>query len=437
VTTFSVGAPRALAAIFVCIVLAPCARAASSDQSPDQSFAFEDLGFTTLHPADARSSALPSLAASTADPAALIHNPAGLGRIKRMSAMAAFAYDRSQVTLDTGSGPTGSPVEVVRLSFAGAAVPLPVARGSLVPAIAIHRMVSSERNIEYSRPNEANAPDRYSMQQTGGTYSYGLGVGFDLSAALSTGFSAFLLDGSARSLVQYNVGALPGTEPHTYVLSDTDTQLSGYGMRVGVELYALRNLQIGVCLTSPVVINTKANQLVETTQTVPNDIGSFERVTATTSTRYQVPYRVDTAIAVPLHSLLLTAQMGFQDWAKATIDKHHLATQNFDSVLRRTLEFSAGAEWSVSPWPLRLRAGFSHAETPYAYLDTDRIRDGGLERITAESGRTRVTAGAAVLIRASVVVEASFSRTTATRSSASLTEDDRNTFATLQGSYWF
>lgn len=439
-TSPGAGVARLLATAVLVLALQPPAPArAQSQQGPDEAIVFEDLGFTDPRPAGARGTAFPALAASAADAAALVYNPASLGRIKRISALADVANDRSRLSLDYGRGPWGNDSETTRLGFAGAAWPVPVVRGSLVPAVAVHRMYSSDRQLNYSRVNVPdNRAENYEMDQTGSAYAYTLGVGFDLSAAFTTGFSAFLLHGNTRSFEQFDWTS--ATDPggtHRYVLQDTHSHLTGFGFRAGMEMYALRHVQIGVCLTSPIVVDARSDRRVETTVSVPDSIGSFDRSTETFTTRYRIPYRVDGAIAVPFHPLLVAVQVGYTNWSRAMVDRHRIATMGTDTVLRPVLEVSGGIEWSVGSWPLRLLAGVSQSPTPLKYLETDRVDHVGLEPILDQSGRTRVSAGFALLMRSSWVLEASFSRTTGRRRSVSLADDYHATYTVLQGSYWF
>ncbi|HEX5131607.1 MAG TPA: outer membrane protein transport protein [Candidatus Krumholzibacteria bacterium] len=408
-------------------------------QAPDRAIEFDDLGLTESARPGTRGAALPALVAAANDATALIYNPAGLVRVRRPHGMLALANGNSRLQLDYGTGPAGERVSSSHLDFAGIAFPLPVLRGSLVPALSIHRAFSSARDLAYTRDNTRDGrSENYSLQQTGATYAYTLGVASDLSSTLSVGASVFVLDGRVDALRQYDWQPLV-TNPsaHHFVLEDTEAGVSGYGANIGLQLFLNERIQIGVRFATPTVVKLHATGVREETIQIVNDVGSYQRADTDNSTEYILPYRVDTGVAIPLGLFYVTAEARFANWSNAAIDGQHVLTQQSDPVLRRVVTLAAGIEWSVATLPLRVRAGIEHSPSPLAYLQTDRIDNDALEPLTSQSGRLRLSAGAAVLVRERITLDAAYSHSSGTRSAPTVSDDYSAAQVSLQGSYWF
>ena len=431
-------------AAFILIVVAlgsigPGGVGIARGQAADRAIEFEDLGFTRPGEPGVRSSALRAFAASATDATALVLNTAGLARVKRVHGGVAFAYDGSRVEVDYGNGATGDDLGALRLAFAGVAFPIPVLRGSLVPAVSVHRAFTSDLAIDYARDNAADGrSETFAMEQRGATYAYSLGVGTDLSSALSAGVSVFGLDGSIDTQRQYDWQPLV-TDPaeHTFVLEDIASDVSGYGAQIGMQLFLHERASVGIRFNTPTIVNIRSAGVREETRQVDNDVGSFVREETDVSTEYILPYRVDGAIAVPVRSLLMTAQVSYMNWGEAAIDGRRILTQETDPVLDAVVGFGGGVEWSPARLPLRLRAGFEHAPAPLRYLQTDRIDNDRLDRVQAESGRTRIAAGAGLLLRSRIVVDAAWVHTSGSRESNILRDQYRASLVSVQGTYWF
>ena len=412
---------------------------AAHAQNPARTAEFEDLGFTEPVEIGARASAMRTFAATADDATALVLNPAGLARIKRPQGEIAAAHQSSRLRLDYGRGPTGNAAGTTRLAFAGVAFPLRVLRGSLVPAVSVHRAFSSARDLVYARDNRTDGrSESFSLEQSGGTYAYSLGVGTDLSAAISAGLSLYALNGHVEALRQYHWQPLV-TAPteHTFVLENVTSDVGGYGARVGMRFYVHRRVQVGFRLDTPTVINVRSRVTREETRQIDNDVGSFVRVTSDETTEYIIPYRVDGAVALLMGPVRLTAQVGYSDWSTAAIDGRRVLTRQTDTTLESVVSLGSGLEWSPARLPLRLRAGFEHAPSPLKYLATDRIDNMDIDRVQSQSGRTRMAAGAALLLRSQFVVEAAWVHASGSRTTATLRDEYRATAFSVQGACYF
>jgi hypothetical protein len=343
------------------------------------------------------------------------------------------------MTLDYGSGPAGDELSATRLSFAGVAVPLPVLRGSLVPAFSVHRAFSSERALSYARNNtSAGRMENFSSEQSGATYAYTLGMGTDLSPALSAGVSIFMLDGNIDLLRQFDwqpLVSLP-TE-HTFVVENSSSDVGGYGAQIGFRLYVHERVQMGITVNSPTVLNVSTHRMREETKQIINDIGTFTQESSDETAEYILPYRVEGGVAFSLGSVRLTAQAGYTDWSNAALDGRRVLTSNTDAALKSVVSLAAGVEWTLTRLPLRLRAGFENAPSPLKYLVTDRIDGNSVDRVQSESGRTSVAAGAAIMLHRQIALDVAWVRTSGSRTGSVVQDDYSATLFALQGSYYF
>jgi hypothetical protein len=422
--------------LFACLLLEAGGGAA---QPPDRAIEFDDLGLTVPVDVSPRSCALTSLAATTADAAALVYNPAGLARVKRITTTLALSGRRAEVgtryngeTLTHASGRYG-------LQFVGGAVPQAAVRGSFVPAAAIYRAFVSDLDVEYAGYNELDRrDDDFLLQQDGSTFAFAIGMGIDLADAVSIGLSLFALEGGFDALRQFNYRDRdPAATTHTYVVEDLSGDLNGVGGRIGLQFFAHRHLQLGVNFTTPTILDAHVDQTREETQWVQNDVGTSTRTTSSVSTRYQLPYRIEGAVAVPWGAWLVAGEVGVADWGSAVIDGQRLLLANGNTVLGRVVAWRAGLEWTAARWPVRLRLGAARSPFATRYLQTDRIDNDALEPQSRETPAMSYSAGGGVLLRERVSIDASLTVSSGERGSEHTGDRREWSQVLIQGSYWF
>ena len=421
--------------------LAFCAPLPAVAQEPDRAIEFEDFGFVRQLGASVRGSAFPSYAATVNDATALAYNPAGLARVKRVSGVASFVGMGS--TFDygyAGGEPRESTLDEFALQFLGAAIPIPVLRGSLVPAVGVERLFTSSLDFSYQGYNAPDErEDRLSLRQTGATYAYHVGAAIDLSGAFSAGADLMVLDGGIDRIRQYDT-RYPIASPNlrTFVYEDFHADVDGWGARFGLEFYALTHLQIAVVATTPLALEVEGTTVTEETRQVDNDVGSFTSTTTSSFSEYRAPYRIDAAFAVPLSpALLLSAQVGVADWSKATIDEERLLVSETTTVMRDVVDARGGVEWTLGRWPLRLRAGFAYARSASGYLEADRIDDDRLEPIDDESATTCYSLGFGYLLYGSLSIDGAFVHADGERVSATIDDARTWTLVSIGCGYWF
>jgi long-subunit fatty acid transport protein len=429
---------------FTPVVALVCATAVdiAAAQTGNRAIEFEDFGFDRPLYASARGFALGAFAATVNDASALAVNPAGLARIRRRSGALSVmgAHSNVDYTYAITDNTRSDTHDEVALQFLGGVFPIPVLRGSLVPAIGVQRIFSSSLDLSYQGYNAVDErDDRFALQQSGGTYAYHVGAAGDIAHALALGIGVMVLDGHIDRVRDYDVrGRVVDPNVHTFVYEDMDADVSGYGARFGLLINASPRLHLGVVFTTPLALKVHGTTVTEETRQVDNDVGTFTRETTGETTEYQVPYRFDMAFAIPAsRSLLLTAQFGYADWSEATVGDKRLVTTDLDRVMRSVSEISAGVEWTLPRWPVRVRGGFAHTRSPSGYQEADRIDNDQLETIDDESATVRVSLGVACLLRGSIAIDAAVAHTQGERISVTVGDARNVTSASIGCGYWF
>lgn len=430
---------RVLPAVAIALVLAwPCAERARA-QVPDRSVEFEDLGLDRWLDASARGFGLSAYAATASEATALAVNPAGLARAKRVSAVATISGTHTTFDYTYHRDTRSADLNEYALAFVGVAYPLPVLRGSLVPAFGVQRAFSSSLALSYQGFNEVDQrDDRLELQQSGAAYAVHFGAGIDISSAFALGMSFFVLDGGVDLTRQYDMrGRVVDPNVHTFVYESIDSDVDGYGARAGLSLYPTRWLQLAFIATSSTVVELESSVFVETTRQVENDVGTFTRVTSARTTEYKIPYRLDAALALPLASFLFAFQAGYCDWSEATINDQRLITAELVTVMRPVVDLRAGVEWTAGAAPLRVRAGFESTRATTIFQEADRIDYDQLERVQSEIPQVRFSLGASYLFARRVNVDMALGYERSDRASVTVTDVHERFQLLLGGGYWF
>ena len=429
---------RVCAATAVLLGLASAVPAGA--QAPDRAIEFDDLGLDNWLEGSARALGLAAFAATASDATALAVNPAGLARARRISTVGTIAGTHSTFDYTYQRATRSSELDEYALAFAGVAVPLPVLRGSLVPAFGIQRAFSASLALGYEGINQVDErDDRLELQQTGAAYAVHFGAGIEIASALALGLSFFVLDGGVELVRQYDTrGRVVEPDVHTFVYESIDSDVDGYGARAGISIYPARWLQLAFVATTPVVVELESSIFVETARQVDNDVGTFSRTTAARTTEYRIPYRLDAAVAIPFASSFLVAlQAGYCDWAEATIDDQRLITTSLVTVMRPVVDLRAGIEWTSAAPPLRVRAGVESTRAVTVFQEADRIDYDQLERVQSEIPQLRFSLGAGYLLTQRVNLDVSLGYEHSDRASVTVTDVRETLNVMVGGGYWF
>jgi long-subunit fatty acid transport protein len=407
-------------------------------QGIDRTVEFEDLGFTNPINVGARPAGMAgAYVAAGNDVHALVYNPAGLARLKRIELSLGLQQQRSSVDYRFYGNPSSIDVRDGGMDGAGLAWPLPAYRGGLTLAFGVFRVYSSLLDLHYSGMNQdTQTIDNYLLQQYGSIYSYNLGLGVDLAPTLSGGFSVFLLDGTIGKLDQFDFTFVDNTS--VFVKNDITSDVTGFGGRLGVQVFFHELFAGGISFTPPVWATVKGSGTSEITKHVENAPDSFEQNPVSLDDDYILPFRVDFGAAMMLRRLLVEFDFGYSDWTTAAIDRKRFRNpETLDPTFREVFEYKLGAEYTFYRLPMRVRAGYALLPYPLTYLQNDRIDDNALTKAEVERERRLVCVGLGGLIGDVLTVDASLSLTQGKRANRAV-EDERSTYRfVLTASYRF
>jgi hypothetical protein len=425
-------------------VLLTATAAPAAAQEVAEAIIFEDFGFTQPLFTSARATALGgAFAASADDVHALMFNPAGLARVKRIELALGIQQERIEVNNEffgtaTGVDKRAGGIEAISLAF-----PLPTYRGSFVGAFGVYRLYTGHVDLHYRGTNTENdldydTEDNYFLQQNGALYSYNLGFGVDLSPTLAGGLTLFIVDGTIDALEQFDYSYHGINQGLTvFVTEDRSIDVDGFGARVGAQFFFHRHLSAGFAFQTPILVRTDGVSFTEETKDFENDIDTFSQAEGVIDNDLVLPFQVDVGAATSFKGLTLSVQFGYADWAEAAIDRKRLRAPTLEPVFREVIELRAGLEWTVPRVPLRLRAGYARRPYPLQFMQGDRIDALNFQKSSTGKEREQVSLGLGALVGSTVTVDAAYVRAEGSRSLPFLVDERVTQRYLLTASYRF
>ena len=394
---------RLLLGVFLLVFLLVPASPVRS-QYKEQAVDFEDLGFYNRLFTAARPAGLAGAYTSVGDDLhALVYNPAGLARLRRIDGSLGFQYEKNAHRNVFYGSPADVDQTSINLDCLSAAFPIPTYRGSLVGAIGVYREYSSYIDLLYRGFNTlTDTNDDYILQQTGSVFSYNFGFGVDLSPTLSAGASFFILDATINALTQYSyeyTEQVPaGQIWQVFLLDELETNLDGYGGRLGVQFYPHPKVQFGAALTTPVWINLAGSAYQEETFYKVAATDSFVASDILVELEYRLPFRLDGGLSFRHQNLLLALDIGYTDWTQSSVKKTRLRDNNLQPVQREVVDVRLGLELSLPNLPIHFRGGYAYLPHPLSYLIADRIEGEPLVKAEVDQEQQLFSVGLGGLI---------------------------------------
>lgn len=374
------------------LLVAVCAPAALADDILADDIAVAPLAevpFTSGAFHGARAMGMGGVALAVVDGgSALVTNPAGLARLRRVEVSAALSRrtdEHAGSVLDDDFEVSLSATELSALRFA---YPFPTFRGSLVFGLAAERVgdlnddfyAVYEDGFNWSETDTVIGRSKHAedLRAQGDLYAWTIGAAFDASERLSLGAAVSFWSGSMSHRFEKRVEDTSDVsavfEGYT-ARRDAEFDLSGLRLSLGALYYASEMVTVGLLVDSPITVATDATidtiRIWRTTTGEVTDVG-----TGYYSEDYSVPFTFAAGVAVqPTDLLVVGADIAFTDWAELERELELFA----DDPVRRedyvaTTDVRVGAELSLPSWPIRLRGGYATRPIAYRGLDIDRDR---------------------------------------------------------------
>lgn len=426
-----------LAAIWLLTVGAIETRA----QDINDAVTFEDLGFTSRLNAGARAAGLAgTYTAIGNDTHALIYNPAGLARLRRIELGIGFQHQRNDLENVFFDVPGNLEFTSSTLDYIAGAYPLPTYRGSLVLAFGAYRVMTSDIDILHRGFNNNTATDDdYRLQQSGGVFSYNFGAGLDLAPNLSVGLNLFFLDGTISALTQFRYDAQPpfnpGDQQGSSLVDDAKVDLDGFGAAIGFQYNPVPVLQFGLLLNTPVQMNIQGGAVAEEVEHYFNSADSLFRDSFLIDTDYDIPLQVTAGVGLSFANTSIAADVSYTDWGQATIDNVELKDENLLPIFRDVVDLRAGIEFTIPHSPVRLRGGYAYLPHPLKFLQADRISADQITEATIVTERQMISGGLGFLAGKVLTIDVAYEYHFGERSIATLTDKRTSQRFLLSGSY--
>lgn len=437
------GLPGWLGLAFAVSLAAVLTVSTAAAQNINEAITVEDLGFTQWLSVGGRPAGMAGAYVAAGDDAhALIYNPAGLARVRRIDVSLGFQHTQGSVKNTFYGNPNKTEFSSTTLDGISAAYPVPSYRGSLVVAGGVYRVMSSQFEILNRGVNtDTDTYDDYLLQQSGNIYSYTIGFGVDLSPSVSVGLNGFILDGNIKALTQFSysfLGPLEDGALETEALSDdAEVDLNGYGMVVGIQYHPHNLLHFGLAVATPVKINLKGSAYEENAYYYVNSEDEYFDEQFFIDADYKLPLRAAAGLSFTPPHFVVSLDAEYTDWRQTESNGVQLKDENLNPVFREVLNLRLGGEVLLPVIPVRIRAGY--ALIPYAleYLQADRISGDSIQKADIETERQKATVGFGVLIGRVLSIDASYEHLIGKRTIQSLVDDRTNNRLILSGSYRF
>ncbi|MEJ2720076.1 MAG: hypothetical protein P8181_02885 [bacterium] len=330
-----------------------------------------------------------------------------------------------------------------KLDALAGAYPMPTYRGSLVIAGGVFRVMSADLQIlNHGLNTNTDTYDDYLLQQNGSVYSYNVGVGADLSPAVSIGVSGFIMDGTIKALTQFSYEYVPppvedGNTEKEILVDDARADLDGYGAVVGIHYHPVSTLRIGISVTTPIKFNLRGSAVTETAYYLRNAPDEFYTDQFALDADYRIPFQLNGGVAILTSAFTLSADVGYVDWRQAEINGLEVKDSELNSIFRQTVNLRGGGELVLPFVPVRVRAGYAYVPFALDYLQADRIEGDQIQKAEIVTERQIYSGGLGVLLGRVLTIDASFEYQVGKRKITTLIDDRTAKRIVLTGSYRF
>jgi long-subunit fatty acid transport protein len=323
------------------------------------------------------------------DATALVYNPAGLARIKRIELSGALTHER----LRNKTGPPygilpavenpqiatsdGQVLSNTRFGAGAIVLPVPTYRGSLVFALGVNRIKSFDKTMRFSRRGGS-----YGIEsESGGIYLWSFGAAIDISPNVSVGAALNYWDGTDNYSWLYEDWYDDGYLSFEYKYDDTiKDRYSGFNAKFGVRVQPNKFLVIGGTIDSPVsyTIDEDYTQKTDTVFYQPEGDWVQDRYSDRAEYKISLPFSLGLGVGLNFGNLLLAGDVNYTDWTQMEYKRlwdmaeaNRIIRDSYTDALR----WHVGAEYLFPAIGTTLRAGYYQNPLPYKSMWIKEDRD--------------------------------------------------------------
>jgi long-chain fatty acid transport protein len=305
------------------------------------------------------------------DATALVYNPAGLARVKRIEFSGGLTHQRLRNKTGgltfVGIQPQSTAINFndgrfqsnTRLSSANIVLPVPTYRGSLVFAFGVNRIKSFDKTMEFSFPADGSSGIE---SESGGLYMWSFGGAVDISPNVSVGGAFNFFSGTDNYSWLYE--GTYSDDNLSFKYDDTiKDRYTGFNLKLGVRVQPNKFLIVGGTIESPVTYTINEDW----TQTTDEDGGNYYD-SGSPEYKISLPFSLGIGIALNFNNLILAGDINYADWTQMEYKRladmaeaNRMIKDSYTDVLR----WHVGAEYLFPKIGTTLRAGYYQNPLPY------------------------------------------------------------------------
>lgn len=316
------------------------------------------------------------------DATALVYNPAGLARVKRIELSGGLTHQRLRnrtgfFEVTKSHFNDGFLQSNTRFSSGAIVLPVPTYRGSLVFALGVNRVASFDKAVKYNNPEKH---DEVTRLESGGLYLWSFAGAIDISPDISFGgainFWTGRYDYSMRADSTYDDGYSSWGYRWDDAIKD---KYSGWNLKFGVRVQPNKFLVLGGTIETPVTYTIEEDWLflTDTLFYKPDyDWVGWEEP-GISEYKFTLPFSLGFGMALNFNNLILAGDLNYTDWTQMEyrrLDVKAEANRVIKDVYKEVLRWHIGGEYLFPQIGTKFRIGYFQNPFPYEsqWIKSDR-----------------------------------------------------------------
>jgi hypothetical protein len=301
------------------------------------------------------------------DGSSLAINPAGLAKIRRIELLGTIQKQSADIEATwfgskVSRSATGTTLREVSVSF-----PLPTYRGSLVlGGSVIRRNVLDAYTLRAGTNPDGDVPYEDRERRDGMLTAWSGGVAMQVSPQAFVGLEAHAFSGDFDETDDWAVWG-----DCSDVVFAWNTDLGGYGASVGMQYQPSTLVGIGAVLRTPQRITLEGEIEQPEWDAYKSECVSGRYSVDDTAT---LPYSVGLGLVLTPANVLASLDIVYTDWQELDYPGYTRDPDTDEYIYGATTDIRVGAEYAVSAFPLRLRAGYARVPLELNWFEVTKDR---------------------------------------------------------------
>lgn len=301
------------------------------------------------------------------DGSAIITNPAGLARIRRIEILGtihkqSYDVDATWFGSDTQRSLSSTTLRELTFSF-----PFPTYRGSLVLSGSMNRRnVFDNYTVRAGIYPSGDIPYRDSEERSGALTCWSAGVATQVSPQAFVGIEGHGFTGDIKEIDKWGRWGICEDVEFSW-----DADLGGYGASMGMQYQPLPIFGIGAVVRTPQRITLKGDGDQPVWDDAASDCVNQQYSIDDSAT---LPYSMGVGVSLEPGRFLINLDMIYTDWHELKYLGRVRDPNTGDYLYEPTTDLRAGIEYALGLFPLRLRAGYARIPLEFQWFNVTKDR---------------------------------------------------------------